>query len=59
VVIKDAARLKRALVAAHRGERNLADAIHDYEAGMLDYVTPRPIASRRVLAGRLWLLLRR
>ena len=37
VAIKDAARLKRALVAAHRGERDLVDAIHDYEAGMLDY----------------------
>ena len=37
VAIKDAARLKRALVAAHSGERNLVDAIHDYETGMLDY----------------------
>jgi len=37
VAIKDAARLKRALVAAHRGERDLVDAIHDYETGMLDY----------------------
>jgi len=37
VAIKDAARLKRALVAAHRGERDLVEAIHDYEAGMLDY----------------------
>jgi 2-polyprenyl-6-methoxyphenol hydroxylase-like FAD-dependent oxidoreductase len=37
VAIKDAARLKRALVAAHRGERDLIEAIHDYEAGMRDY----------------------
>ena len=37
VAIKDAARLKCALVAAHSGERDLVDAIHDYEAGMLDY----------------------
>jgi 2-polyprenyl-6-methoxyphenol hydroxylase-like FAD-dependent oxidoreductase len=37
VAIKDAVRLKRALVAAHRGERDLIDAIHDYERGMLDY----------------------
>ena len=37
VAIKDAARLKRALVAAHNGERDIVEAIHDYEAGMLDY----------------------
>jgi 2-polyprenyl-6-methoxyphenol hydroxylase-like FAD-dependent oxidoreductase len=37
VAIKDAARLKRALVAAHRGERDIVAAIHDYETGMLDY----------------------
>ena len=37
VAIKDAARLNRALVAAHRGERHLLEAIHDYEAGMRDY----------------------
>jgi salicylate hydroxylase len=37
VAIKDAARLKRALVAAHRGERGLVEAIRDYETGMLDY----------------------
>jgi 2-polyprenyl-6-methoxyphenol hydroxylase-like FAD-dependent oxidoreductase len=37
VAIKDAARLKRALVAAHRGERELIEAINDYETGMLDY----------------------
>jgi salicylate hydroxylase len=37
VAIKDAVRLKRALVAAHRGERDLIEAIHDYERGMLDY----------------------
>ena len=33
----DAARLKRALVAAHNGERDIVEAIRDYEAGMLDY----------------------
>jgi salicylate hydroxylase len=37
VAIKDAARLKRALVTAHDGERDLLEAIHDYETGMLDY----------------------
>jgi 2-polyprenyl-6-methoxyphenol hydroxylase-like FAD-dependent oxidoreductase len=37
VAVKDAARLKRALVAAHCGERDLVDAIHEYEADMLDY----------------------
>jgi 2-polyprenyl-6-methoxyphenol hydroxylase-like FAD-dependent oxidoreductase len=37
VAIKDAVRLKRALVAAHRGERDLTEALHEYEAGMLDY----------------------
>jgi 2-polyprenyl-6-methoxyphenol hydroxylase-like FAD-dependent oxidoreductase len=37
VAIKDAALLKRALVAAHRGERDLIEAIHDYEDGMRDY----------------------
>ena len=37
IAIKDAARLKRALVAAHRGERDLLDAIEDYESGMRDY----------------------
>jgi 2-polyprenyl-6-methoxyphenol hydroxylase-like FAD-dependent oxidoreductase len=37
VAIKDAARLKRALVTARRGERDLIEAIHDYETGMLDY----------------------
>ena len=37
VAIKDAARLKRALVVAYRGERDLVEAIGDYEAGMRDY----------------------
>jgi salicylate hydroxylase len=37
VAIKDAARLKHTLVAAHNGERDIVEAIHDYEAGMLDY----------------------
>lgn len=37
VALKDAARLTGALVAAQRGERDLIDAIHEYEAGMLDY----------------------
>ena len=37
VAIKDAARLKRALVAAYCGECHLLAAIHDYEAGMRDY----------------------
>ena len=37
VAIKDAARLTRAAAAAHRGERDLLEAILDYEAGMRDY----------------------
>jgi salicylate hydroxylase len=37
VAIKDAVRLKRALTAAHRGERDLIDAIRTYEDGMRDY----------------------
>lgn len=37
VAIKDAARLKRALLAAHHCERDLLEAIHDYEAGMREY----------------------
>jgi salicylate hydroxylase len=37
VAIKDAARLKRALVSAHCGKRDLVEAIRAYEAGMLDY----------------------
>jgi 2-polyprenyl-6-methoxyphenol hydroxylase-like FAD-dependent oxidoreductase len=37
VAIKDAARLTGALVAVHRGKRDLVEAIHDYETGMLDY----------------------
>ena len=37
MALKDAARLTRALVVAHRGERDLIGAIHEYEAGMLDY----------------------
>ena len=37
VAIKDASRLAHALVSAHRGERGLVDAIHDYETAMLDY----------------------
>jgi salicylate hydroxylase len=37
MALKDAVRLRDALVAVARGERALLDAIHDYEAGMLDY----------------------
>ena len=37
IALKDAVRLRDALVAADRGERPLIDAIHDYEAGMIDY----------------------
>jgi salicylate hydroxylase len=37
VAIKDAVRLKRALTAAHRGERDLVEAIRTYEDGMRDY----------------------
>jgi salicylate hydroxylase len=37
VALKDAVRLCRALTAADRGERPLLDAIHGYEAEMLDY----------------------
>ncbi len=37
IALKDAVRLARGLTAAVRGERPLIDAIHDYEAGMIDY----------------------
>ena len=37
IALKDAVRLRDALVAADRGERPLLDAIRDYEAGMIDY----------------------
>jgi salicylate hydroxylase len=37
MALKDAVRLCRALIAAHRGERPVVDLIHDYEAEMLDY----------------------
>ena len=37
VALRDAMRLARALAAARRGERELIAAVHDYEAGMLDY----------------------
>ncbi len=37
VAIKDAARLTRALAAAHCGKRDLYEAIRDYEDGMRDY----------------------
>jgi salicylate hydroxylase len=37
VALKDAMRLSHALTAASRGQRPLLEAIHDYEAGMIDY----------------------
>ena len=37
VALKDAVRLCRALTAADRGERPIIDAIHGYEADMVDY----------------------
>jgi salicylate hydroxylase len=37
IALKDAVRLRDALVAADRGERPLIDAIRAYEAGMIDY----------------------
>jgi salicylate hydroxylase len=37
VALKDAVRLCRALTAVHCGERLAIEAIHEYEAGMLDY----------------------
>jgi 2-polyprenyl-6-methoxyphenol hydroxylase-like FAD-dependent oxidoreductase len=37
VALKDVVRLKRALVVAHRGERDLVGALHEYEIGMRDY----------------------
>jgi salicylate hydroxylase len=37
VALKDAVRLCRALTAADRGERAVIDAIHAYEADMMDY----------------------
>jgi salicylate hydroxylase len=37
IALKDAVRLCRALTGADRAERALIDAIHDYEADMVDY----------------------
>jgi 2-polyprenyl-6-methoxyphenol hydroxylase-like FAD-dependent oxidoreductase len=37
IALKDAVRLRDALVAAARGERPLIDAIRAYETGMIDY----------------------
>ena len=37
VALKDAMRLCDALTAASRGQRPVLEAIHDYEAGMIDY----------------------
>jgi 2-polyprenyl-6-methoxyphenol hydroxylase-like FAD-dependent oxidoreductase len=37
VALKDAMRLCDALTAASRGQRLVLEAIHDYEAGMIDY----------------------
>ena len=37
IALKDALALRDALLAADRGERPLIEAIHAYEAGMLDY----------------------
>jgi 2-polyprenyl-6-methoxyphenol hydroxylase-like FAD-dependent oxidoreductase len=37
IALKDAVRLRDALVAADRGERALIDAIRDYETGMIAY----------------------
>ena len=37
VALKDAWRLRDALVAAHRGERDVIEAIHAYEADMIRY----------------------
>ena len=37
MALEDAVRLKRAIVASARGERDLFDAIGDYEAAMRDY----------------------
>lgn len=37
IALKDAVRLRDALLEADRGERDLIDAIHTYEAGMINY----------------------
>jgi 2-polyprenyl-6-methoxyphenol hydroxylase-like FAD-dependent oxidoreductase len=37
VALRDAMRLCQALTAAQRGERPMLEAIHDYEAAMIDY----------------------
>ena len=37
VALKDAMRLMHALTAAQRGESDLIEALHEYEAGMLNY----------------------
>lgn len=37
VALKDAVRLREALIAAHHGARDLVEAVADYERGMIDY----------------------
>jgi 2-polyprenyl-6-methoxyphenol hydroxylase-like FAD-dependent oxidoreductase len=37
VALKDAWRLRDAIVAAHRGERDVIEAVHAYEADMIRY----------------------
>jgi 2-polyprenyl-6-methoxyphenol hydroxylase-like FAD-dependent oxidoreductase len=49
VALKDAARLHDALVAAHRGESEVIDAIHAYEADMVRYGFAAVAASRRAM----------
>ena len=49
VALKDAARLHDALAAAHRGESEVIDAIHAYEADMVRYGFAAVAASRRAM----------
>jgi 2-polyprenyl-6-methoxyphenol hydroxylase-like FAD-dependent oxidoreductase len=49
IALKDAVRLRDALVAADRGERPLIDAIRAYEAGMIDYGFKAVRASLRAM----------
>jgi salicylate hydroxylase len=49
VALRDAVRLRDALVAAHRGESDIIESIHAYEADMVRYGFAAVAASRRAM----------
>lgn len=64
VALRDAMELCRALVAAGRGERRVLDAMHEYEAAMIDYGfravrTSLQAMNQAITEGRLKLALSR